>query len=285
MSSSIKDQLITAYLNPLLEKHERRKVITWEDLMEAKQSAEAVLLETQQQQQSIHATAETSHASEEFLKLHKSQVMLYREQAMQSVQEWCRTWALPNPTGMDESADQYTQRCISQAFEDRPFWKMGTGLLQKVLSPVIKERAALKYAEFRQNQKPSTTATKPEVNKQDIETGEEGDDEDGEVEEHGTKEETGETEVGEETDDDDNIMDAQPAEELTSSNNQQQQAPQQKYSATKKRLATKKNIQHKKKAASTEKGNAAVKKAGGKRIVSRRGRGGGTAGGNTSTVL
>ncbi|GKY95800.1 hypothetical protein MPSEU_000540700 [Mayamaea pseudoterrestris] len=140
MSNVTRDELLTRYLTPLLEKHERNETIVWEDLMHAKHSADAAL-------QSSDSKEAQKEAEEELQQLHKSQVALYREQAAHALLQWCQTWKLPDPTE-DETHMQYVQRCLTRAFDERPFWKLGTGMLQKILSPPIKKRTEALYLDM-----------------------------------------------------------------------------------------------------------------------------------------
>jgi hypothetical protein len=202
MSLSTKDQVITLYLTPLLEKHNRKQTITWDDLLQAKQAADAFL---QQQQQTSGNKDADSDASDELQKLHKSQLALYREQATVALTDWCRAWKLPDPIVHDNSNEtlpQYTQRCLALAFEERPFWKMGTGLLQKLLSPIVQERAASHFADCKRslvveitnsaNANMNDEESEGEVPEEDEEDGEVLDDAEGAVEEEDEDEEDGE---------------------------------------------------------------------------------------------
>ena len=279
MSLSLKDQIVTIYLTPLLEKHQRHQLIRWDDLLHAKQQADALL-----QQQP--PTSDSNDASQELQALHKSQLTLYRQQAVSALTEWIQSqWTLPEPMA-GESQAEYSQRCLARAFDERPFWKLGTGLLQKILSPVIQERAASAFAQQRQRQEQhAPAAAEPEettiaaVNTRDAE--DEGEIEEGEEEEE--EQAVGDADGPIEIDDEDEEgeVDEDEPSQIAGETNKSQQPTNKMTAANKKRnVPVKKTVQRKKRpAAAVEKANQ-PKRVGGPK---KRGRGGAAAGATSNS--
>jgi cobalamin biosynthesis protein CobT len=301
-SLSVQDEVITLYLTPLLNKHNHKQEIHWEDLSQAKQAADGFLSQAPK-------SKETEQASDALLSLHKSQIIAYREQATTSLQEWCQTtWKLPAIVD-SESQDAYSQRCLQKAFEERPFWKLGTGILQKILSPIIKERAASSFADYinKQQQQQSQQQLendaaavadlkakeaddqvdgKEEGNQEEDGEMEEDDNEDGEMDDDGGEEEGEDGEDGqaanhEEEEEEEEGEEGEAKDGDNTSQTKQLLAKKTKNQTGKKRIVTKKTIQRKKKvsAASTT-SDAANKPKKSAPWTGKRGRGGGAAGGS-----
>ena len=269
MSLSLKDQLLTLYLTPLLEKHQRNQFISWDDLHHAKHQADTYLQQHQQQE-------DVQDASQELLALHKSQIALYREQAVATLTEWSQSWTLPEPVA-GESQSEYSQRCLARAFDERPFWKLGTGLLQKILSPVIHDRAKSAFVKPQQPEatiEPENTPAIKTVTTRDEES-------EGEVEEDGEDGEDGEV-VGDEDgpaeideDDEDGEVDEDEPSQTASETNKSLLASKKTVANKKRNVPVKKAVQRKKRpAAAVEKANQPKRLGGAK----KRGRGGAAAG-------
>jgi hypothetical protein len=111
---------LAAYLTPLLEKHEKAGVLEWEDLTAA-----------------WHAGETIPGDKPKVLALHKSQQASYRESALKDLKLWAET--VPLPDLVDNEGD-YVAKCLQLA-EERPAWRVGTGIVEKIVVKTLRERA------------------------------------------------------------------------------------------------------------------------------------------------
>lgn len=152
VEAKIKAEAFTAYLQPLIKKHEMNQELTYEDLTSSWQATNAVLGKmvegdfTGTNKESLAEAVKT--VREQAGALHKSQLTLYQEAAKSSLLDWSEKWILsPVPIPANMSLEVYCKSVESNAKKAQPLWRI-TKAYSAVLDQTYKrinQRAAELY--------------------------------------------------------------------------------------------------------------------------------------------
>jgi hypothetical protein len=204
---------MTTYLQPLLDKHaSSNPTLAFEDLLSSWHAADRFVAQHKDDK-------EYGAVLKRVTDLHKGQVSAYRSAAIVGLRQFAETrFALPSVDAFladdvgssSSSKEAYVQHACKLAMDQRPNWKVGTGILAKEVVATVKQRAGGAFDSYKSSaqSKPTPPAS---TSKMDVEDGggNKNDDDDelegGEIDEDG--------EVHEDDADDETIEEGQADED------------------------------------------------------------------------
>jgi hypothetical protein len=280
--SSLLVGALTTYLQPLLDKHaSSNPTLVYEDLTASWHAAERFLNSRKLQGEKDRGSGtavEHEAVHKRVADLHRSQVHAYRDAAVAGLKEFAaRHFELPSVgelMGASEaekpSKESYVQFASDLAMEKRPNWKVGSGILSRVVSATVKQRAGEAYDDYERSKVLNRQSGLEAVDEGDEEQ-EEGEEREDDVEAL----EEGQADEDESTgEDEDGLVTETKAEPSTASENKKKGGQKRKASLT---LTKGTKANPRKKAAKAVPRPSITTSVTATRASARRGRGGASA--------
>ncbi|CAB9526868.1 expressed unknown protein [Seminavis robusta] len=156
--------VINAYLAPLLSKHAAGDPVTHDDLLASMEASKAVL-----------ANSPNEFVLKRAQNFHNAQLNAYNDSAKKALEQWAQQQS-PPAVLKGETQAAYSARCLALVKSTRPKWHLEESELESCIHRHVQQRANEVYA---QQQKQHTTGHKRGLSALSSDSG--ADEEDGEV--------------------------------------------------------------------------------------------------------